>query len=473
MKEEIINISLGEKSKNIVRYWLLLAISALIFAGLFAFLIAMARTPHIQDILPGKDFFRVALVVHVVLLMVIWFMTFKGILWALTSAGFSGRNLSSIPLGYFSILLAAIGTSLLIIPAWLGLGPPLLINYIPILDHPSYYIGLFLFGLAFLIYLINIFATYIKGIKSGDSLLRGEKTGMMVAGVAIFVALSCYILAYISFPPELKKLVYLEYFFWGGGHMLQFAHTIGMLVAWILLTKLTININPISDKFATFLFSLYLPFILCAPLIFFFYTGGDESFKLAFTVLMQYGYGPTTIILAFMIIRSVFFNGNKDAQTNINQSLPWKDPGFSSLIFSILLFAAGGIIAIFIQGSNTMIPSHYHGVIGAVTISFMGLTYKLIPILDHKIAKPRLAVIQPYLYGIGQLMFVLGMFWAGSHGVARKTYGAAQGLDNFAKLAAMTLMGIGGLVAIAGGASFVFNSLLSLLGKKTSNEQDV
>ena len=125
-------------------------------------------------------------------------------------------------------------------------------------------------------------------------------------------------------------------------------------------------------------------------------------------------------------------------------------------------------LSMMIKGIDVKIPSHYHGVIGAVTLSFMGLSYYILPLLKRKASESRMVRIQPYLYGIGQMLFILGMFWAGTHGVPRKTYGEAQKLDDFVKLAGMGIMGFGGLIAILGGATYVLNILLPLL-KKSEN----
>ena len=469
-REYLNNLKLDRNTEKFVYSWLMLAMVSLIFAGLFAFLLAMARTPQIQDILPGKDYFKVALVDHVVLSIVIWFLTFEGVLWALTSSAFSGKKTFSSLLGIAGITVSAGGTVLIIAPALFGMGTPIFTNYIPVLDHNIYYSGLILFAAGLFIFLLNIFATYAFVKSDSSSPLGAEISGMVVAGISVLTAMICFILAYSTFPGGMKKAVYLEHFFWGGGHVLQFTHTIGMLVVWLLLARITLNVKPLGEKAAFIIFLIFLIYIAQAPFIFYLQTGGEDAFKEAFTTLMQYGNGSAVIIMTVMIVKSLMwlFKGGRIGEKL--RSLPWREPGYSALFFSIILFAAGGIIALFIRGSNTKIPSHYHGVIGAVTMSFMGLTYYILPAMRRAIPSPKIARIQPYLYGIGQLMFVLGMFWAGSHGVARKTYGAAQGLDNFAKIAGMTLMGIGGLVAISGGALFVYNVLFSLLGKKKALE---
>ena len=63
--------------------------------------------------------------------------------------------------------------------------------------------------------------------------------------------------------------------------------------------------------------------------------------------------------------------------------------------------------------------------------------------------------MQPYVYGGGQLLHVLGLAWSGGYGVQRKVAGTEQGLDGLEKILAMGLMGFGGLVAIIGGLVFL------------------
>ena len=121
----------------------------------------------------------------------------------------------------------------------------------------------------------------------------------------------------------------------------------------------------------------------------------------------------------------------------------------------MVLFGIGGMIGFMIQGSNVTIPAHYHGSIVGVTLAFMGLTYALLPRLGYATPNQRLATMQPYILGSGQLLHVLGLAWSGGYGVQRKVAGTEQALDGMEKIAAMGLMGFGGLVAIIGGLLFL------------------
>jgi heme/copper-type cytochrome/quinol oxidase subunit 1 len=134
---------------------------------------------------------------------------------------------------------------------------------------------------------------------------------------------------------------------------------------------------------------------------------------------------------------------------------PGSGPLRTALVSSVLLFGSGGLIGVFINGENVMIPAHYHGSIVGVTMAFMGLVYLLLPQLGYRPPRPRLATLQPVIYAAGQLMHILGLVWSGGYGVKRKVAGADQVLGSTAEMLGMGLMGLGGLVAIAGGLLFV------------------
>ena len=121
----------------------------------------------------------------------------------------------------------------------------------------------------------------------------------------------------------------------------------------------------------------------------------------------------------------------------------------------MLLFAAGGVIGIFISGNNVRIPAHYHGSTVGVTLALMGLVYHLLPQLGYRAVSGRLAVLQPFLYGAGQLMHIIGLVWSGGYGVQRKVAGAEQVLGSAAEVLGMGMMGLGGLIAIIGGVLFI------------------
>ena len=157
-------------------------------------------------------------------------------------------------------------------------------------------------------------------------------------------------------------------------------------------------------------------------------------------------YGGLTAVPLGLAVASSWLSAQKaaPAQRALRAALAW----------SIVLFATGGVMGFLIAGVNVVIPARYHGSIVGVTLAFMGLTYLLLPRLGFRPLAARLAHIQPYVYGGGQLLHILGLAQSGGYRVQRKTPGAT-GLENFPEIAGMALMGLGGLIAIIGGLLFL------------------
>jgi hypothetical protein len=91
-----------------------------------------------------------------------------------------------------------------------------------------------------------------------------------------------------------------------------------------------------------------------------------------------------------------------------------------------------------------------------VNLALFGLFLALVPLLANKRpGRTKARWLLLWLYGAGQGLHSLGLFLAGSAGVARKTAGADQALDSAWKMASMGVMGLGGLIAVIGGVMFV------------------
>ncbi len=441
-------------NRSLAHGWLVLAVFSLVFAGVFALLVALARTPVIDEMLPlGRDYIYVALVGHVVLAVVIWFLAFKGFLWvySLPSAVFSPA------LGTASLALSAGGMALVVVAAVFGLGQAELANYVPVLLTPVFYAGLLSFGAGVLLSLVNFFLTVFLGRER----LGVFAFGMLAAGAAVFIAFACFALAGWFQHAGGKLHLDFERLFWGGGHVLQFANTMAMTAVWLLLIRRVLGREALGPWTAKALYLVFIAFVLPAPVIYFLYDISSQAHKEGFTWLMQWGIGPPVAIFILASMTTLARTSHR----------PWKDPAFSSLVLSISIFLLGGFIGLGIDGVNTIIPAHYHCVIGAVTIAFMGLFYEVLPDFGKAVRWRRMAALQPWLYSAGIVLFAIGLYMAGSHGVARKTYGGEQNLNTIGKIVGMSVMGMGGLVAISGGVAFVLNALLSLFGRKSPSPE--
>lgn len=452
-EEYVLDVPPGNR-RQLVRAWLWLGIMALLGSGLFSLLLVLSRTPYIQDVIPWIDFFRTALVVHVDLSVLVWFLAFGGVLWTLNSTPrFMG-------LGWAALALAVSGAALMVVVPFLGPGNPLMSNYIPILQTPLFTVALLGFGLGItLLVLRGMTANPLVGLRMEGA--GAQRFGLNTAAISAVMAVLAFTWSYLAIPDSLAGEAYYELLFWGGGHMLQFTYTLLMLVAWLWLASSSGVQLPLSPRVVLVLYVFGLLAVFMAPLIYYSHAVISAEHIKLFTWLMAYGGSLAPVPLGL----AVFFGLLRSAPASGSQ-LPLR----SALWSSMILFGIGGGIGFMIQGSNVTIPAHYHGSIVGVTLAFMGMTYDLLPRLGYARPNTRLATLQPYVYGGGQLLHVLGLVWSGGYGVQRKVAGTEQGLDGMEKIAAMGLMGFGGLVAIIGGLMFLVLVLVAMTGRSREQE---
>ena len=436
------DLRLSAAQQSETRRWVQLAVLALAIAGLFAILLVLSRTPGLSHLFPWVDFFRTALVVHVNQSVLIWFLAMAGAVWAIGGAPDHGAT----PLGKASLSLALGGMIGISAAAFVGDGAPLMNNYVPVLQRPLFFASLGLFAAGILLRLATAFGPlFRRGFGPGADLTA--VAGFTVA-LSVLAALGSLGWTWWTLPAGLAPEIHYEYLFWGAGHALQFAFTQSMMLAWLMLAAAAGVRIGVSGNTLRGLFILGALPLLAVPVIHLLYPAFSVESRMAYTRLMQFGGGLGAIPVGLLVLRGVFSGrGGADAATRPLRHALW---------MSLLLFAAGGAIGGLIRGVNTIIPAHYHGSIVGVTLAMMGLAYLLLPRIGLRPVTGRLASLQPLLYGFGQLLHIGGLALSGAMGIQRKTAGAAQGLDTLGAKAAMGVMGIGGLLAVAGGILFVW-----------------
>ncbi|MBK6862916.1 MAG: cbb3-type cytochrome c oxidase subunit I [Ideonella sp.] len=430
----------SDARRSLARGWLWLSLLALVGSGLFSVLLVLSRTPGLNQWLPVADFFRVALVVHVDLSVLVWFVAIGGLLWSLDSAP---RALGA---GRAALGLAGAGALLMTLAPFAGSGEaPVMANYIPVLAGPVFLSGLAVFGVgAALLVLRSLWLAPRVGIAfDGAGALR---FGLNASVVATAVALLAFAWSFAALPTTLEGKAYYEIAFWGGGHALQFTWTLLMLVAWLWLASASGAPVRLSPRIALLMFVLALAAVFVTPYAYLAHDIASVEHRNLLTWAMRFGGGPAIVPIGLAVALALSSAPAPDAAAR---------PLRAALVASILLFGAGGMIGVFIAGSNVRIPAHYHGCIVGVTLALMGLVYHLLPRLGYAEPPSRLATLQPWLYGGGQLLHIVGLVWSGGYGVQRKVAGAEQVLRSSGEIAGMGLMGLGGLIAIAGGLLFV------------------
>jgi cytochrome c oxidase subunit I len=419
--------------------WFALGIVALVAAGAFSLLLVLARVPYLGAHLPFANAFHAALVVHVDLSVLVWFAAMAAMLWTL------GTGPRWLALGWSALALACVGTAFMIAAPFIADGIPIMANYIPVLDQRVFLYGLALFGVAFAIVTLRSLASAsLMPVRlDGPGALR---FGLDAAAITALIALGAFVWSWLEVPEHLTGKAYYEMLFWGGGHVLQFTWTLLMLVAWLWLASLAGARMPLSARMAGLMFAIAIAVVLITPAIYLQWPVASGEHNRMFTWLMRFGGGLAILPIALAVTIGLL---------RADATPPARRPLLVSLLSSMTLFAAGGVIGFMIHGSDVRVPAHYHGSIVGVTLAFMGLGYALLESFGFARPPLRLATWQPVLYGGGQLLHIVGLVWSGGYGVQRKVAGTDQVLRTTQEVLGMGLMGLGGLVAIIGGLLFI------------------
>ncbi|MGI9232805.1 MAG: cbb3-type cytochrome c oxidase subunit I [Woeseiaceae bacterium] len=441
----------SEAARRNTSAWLILSLVSLVAAGIFSILLVMARTPIVQELVPLTDFFRIALVVHVTLSVLIWLLAMSAAFWSLSA------RTEHVMWDRVSFSFAAVGTLVIIMCPFLGAGDPLMNNYVPILQHPLFYAGLGLFATGIFSHLVRT----LLGRPRITTKLDGTSALHFGITLSTLLTLFSFIAVFASWrglPSSMDGQIYFEFLFWGSGHVIQFSYTLLMMIAWVVLAFASgVKFELTPRLTLVFLIFLALP-VITVPFLYLAHDVMSAGHRIAFTELMKYG-GLSCLPLGLAVAASLWRARKPKGEGRYLRA---------ALISSLGLFTVGGALGFMIAGLDIVIPAHYHGATVGVTIAFMGLTYYLLPRLGFGPLPERMATWQPYVYGGGQLVHIIGLAWSGGYGVQRKTAGVAQGLDGLGQIAGMGLMGLGGLISVIGGVLFLIVAWISLRARRST-----
>jgi cytochrome c oxidase subunit I len=146
----------------------------------------------------------------------------------------------------------------------------------------------------------------------------------------------------------------------------------------------------------------------------------------------------------------------------------------SVVIFGFLGGVTGvtiGTEQINIIAHNTLrVPGHFHTtVVGGTALVFMAVTYYVLPLIFGKrVAFWGVAKIQPYLFAIGIVILSMSMIFQGIFGVPRRHWDVSFANAPFpveyhpAVQLFQATMGIGGLLAVAGGLAYILIAVVTV-----------
>lgn len=472
------------------------AVVCLALGGLFALLLALTRWQAIH-LLDATWFYRI-LTAHGIDMLVAWIVFFE-----IAGLYFGSAIMLNAPIawprvGWVAFILMALGGALVNVMVLIGQADVMFTAYVPLKAHPLFYLGIILFAVGALTAVFLFFATLVnaKRTHTYEGSVPLVTYGLIAAAIiAVYTLLSgalAFVPAFFWSLGWIQNLDsgYYRNLFWSFGHPAQQINLCAMVAIWYALASITVGANPLNEKLSRFAFVLYILFInlgsahhlLVDPGPGFLWKAFNTSYAMYLAVL-------GSLIHAFSIPGAIEAAQRRKGYTrSLFEWLrrgPWREPGFSAMVISMVLFGwVGGVTGVTIGteqinmlAHNTLrLPGHFHAtVVSGTTLAFMGLTYYLIPLIFRRELKLKTwASYQPYLFGFGMLLVSIGMIGAGLQGVPRRhwdiTFTAAPFKVFVPAIAEfmLAIMGIGAILAVIGGIMYVTVVLVSILtGKRT------
>ncbi|MEQ8227500.1 MAG: cbb3-type cytochrome c oxidase subunit I [Rhodospirillales bacterium] len=436
-----------------VRAWLLLGMTALAIAGVFALFLALSRVPGTENLIPWPlHFFEKGLVIHVVYSFVVWFLCLLGALAAAATYHLDDGRSRGRSTGRSAVWMVAAGQILLMIPAVEHATEASLNNYVPAIIDPLYYLGLVFMFMGVLFVVIRLLAAFLRRANQPGP----DGLGILLTTAAYVAAFICFGVTFHAASGEPASAELNERLFWGGGHVLQFVNAGLMLCAWFALASLAGR--PLSGNLFFAVMATHTLFSFIGPALYWIFPLFSADQTQAFTDL-QYLLSPAPTVLAAAILIQRSGGASSDRPLDGQGRL-----ARHALYLSMGVFFLGGLLGLFVDGTDTRTPAHYHGVIGGVNLGLMGLVFcVLLPSLNRAVNLGRAVTALFWLYGLGQALHSLGLFLAGGYGAPRKVGGDIAGLEAVGAQAGLYGMGVGAVIAVAGGVMFIWIAGRALL----------
>ncbi len=267
--------------------------------------------------------------------------------------------------------------------------------------------------------------------------------------------------------------------FWFTGHPLVYFWLLPAYVSWYGLLPRQVGGKLFSDPLARLSFWGFL--IFSTPVGFhhqFADPGVPVAWKYIHTLLTFLVVLPS-FMTAFTVIASLERTGRKMGGTGLFGWIPrlnWKNPSVAAQLLSGLIFFFGGIGGIInasgslnlVIHNTTWVPGHFHLTVAtAATLTFMGITFWLVPHLSRKNLKlPKVALASTWAWFIGMIFFSLGMHWLGLLGAPRRVPFSTASYDNPAWHLPEALTGIGGAILLVAATLYFISIFATIFSKE-------
>ena len=488
-------LKVDRAAENLIKVNAVAAVVFLLIGGLFGLSIALTRWPAVH-LLPA-DWFYLALTAHGFDVLLAWIIFFEMAVLYFASAVLLNCRLAAPRWAWAQFGLMLVGALMANVAVLQGNSSVMFTSYPPLQASPWFYLGLILFAVGALIGCAVFFGTLVvaKDEKTYEGSVPLVTFGAITAAIiAVFTLASGAIILIPTYlwsvgiisnvDPLMYKLVW-----WGMGHSSQQINVSAHVAVWYAIGAMVLGAKPISEKVSRMAFLMYILFLQLASAHHLLVEPGvssswkifNTSYAMYLAVLGSMIHGLTVPGAIEAAQRAKGFN---KGMFEWLRKAPWGNPTFAGVFIALIGFGFLGGISGVMMGTeqlnmiihNTIyVPGHFHAtVVIGTTLTFMALTYTLIPVLFRReMIAPKLAQWQPYLFGLSMYAFVLVMMGAGTLGVSRRHWDMAfQGSPLAyewpgAAYLMMGMVGLTGVIAIVGGAIYIYVTVGSLLwGRK-------
>ena len=480
------------------------AVVALLVGGILAIGVVLTRWPAVHWL--GADTFYMVLTAHGIDMLIFWIIFFEIAVLYFASSTLLRCRLATPKVAWAAFVLMLVGAVTNNIAVFQGGSSVMMTSYVPMMASPWFYLGLILFAVGALIACFVFFGTLV--VAKRDKTYQGSVPlvtfgAITAAIIAVFTIASGAIILIPTFLlsvgiiKEVDPLIYRT-IWWAFGHSSQQINVAAHISIWYAVAAIAFGAKPMSERVSRGAFLLYILFLqlasahhlLADPGVSTAWKVVNTSYFMYFAVLASMIHG-LTIPGAIEVAQRA--KGYNNGLFEWLRKAPWGNPVWSGVFISIIGFGFLGGISGVMMGTeqlnmiihNTVyVPGHFHAtVVVGTTLSFMALTYFLIPVLFRReMINPGLAKYQPYMFGLSMYFFCLVMMGAGTLGVSRRHWdmsfgGAAMAYEwPGAAYLMMGLVGVAGIAAILGGAIYIYITVGSILwgkrldaGKVSSN----
>jgi cytochrome c oxidase subunit I len=435
---------LTRNEKRFIGWHLLVAIVALVVGSLIGPLQAFEYSgldlyPYLAPVI--QSYYQ-GLTLHGVLNALVWTTFFIVGFTTLTTIKGLGRPLKYPKLNWAGFWVMLVGLVMTAIPILLNQATVLYTFYPPLKASWAFYGGLTLVVVGSWIAGYGFFLTYRAWRKENMAVrspfiafagvLNMAMWQIATLGVAveILTMLLPWSLGLIdATDPQLART-----YFWFTGHPLVYFWLLPAYISWYGMLPKQAGGKLFSDSLARLAFWMFL--IVSVPVGFhhqFVDPGIPQAWKWIHAIL-TYGVFLPSMLTAFTVIASLEYAGRRNGGTGLVgwiRTLPWKDPSVASQLLAGILFLFGGISGLtnasynlnLIVHNTAWVPGHFHLTVAtAVTLSFIGISYWLVPyVTGKKLYKPTWALVQVWTWFVGMIVFSNAMHVLGLLGAPRRT----------------------------------------------------